>query len=89
MKKPSESVVFKSVTGILLMLIVFTFIVSLFGYRGFTDALLTEYAEGAFRTAETARYVLDPDRMDSYAGSGGTTEEYMIIRCDSNTVVEI
>lgn len=77
MKKPSESVVFKSVTGILLMLIVFTFIVSLFGYRGFTDALLTEYAEGAFRTAETARYVLDPDRMDSYAGSGGTTEEYM------------
>ena len=77
MKKPSESVVFKSVTGILLMLIVFTFIVSLFGYRGFTDALLTEYAEGAFRTAETARYVLDPDRMDSYAGSGGTMEEYM------------
>ena len=41
MKKPSESVVFKSVTGILLMLIIFTFIVSLFGYRGFTDALLT------------------------------------------------
>ncbi len=77
MKKPSESVVFKSVTGILLMLIVFTFIVSLFGYRGFTDALLTEYAEGAFRTAETARYVLDPNRMDSYAESGGTTEEYM------------
>ena len=77
MKKPSESVVFKSVTGILLMLIVFTIIVSLFGYRGFTDALLTEYAEGAFRTAETARYVLDPDRMDSYAESGGTTEEYM------------
>ena len=77
MKKPNESVAFKSIAGIVILLIVFSIIVSWIGFRGFTDALLTEYADGAFRTAETARYTFDADRIDEYIDSGGTTEEYM------------
>ncbi|MBQ6425952.1 MAG: SpoIIE family protein phosphatase [Clostridia bacterium] len=76
MKKPSESVVFKSITGIVILLIVFSLIVSWIGYKAFTDTLLTEYADGAFRAAETARYLVDADRMERYEESGGTTEEY-------------
>ena len=79
MKKPSESVAFKSIAGIVILLFVFTMIVSWIGFRGFTDSLLTQYADGAFRVAETARYSIDADRMDQYRDSGGTTEEYMAV----------
>ena len=69
----------KSILGIVLLLLVFSGIVSMIGYNSFTEALLNQYAEGAFLTAETASRFLDPDRMDAYARSGGTTEEYQAV----------
>ena len=75
-KKPKFSIVFKSVLGIVSLLIVFSVIVSVIGFKSFTDALLEQYSEGAFLTAKTAVMELDSDKMEEYAQSGGTTPDY-------------
>ena len=54
MKKLRQHVAFKSIGGIVLLLVLFSGIVSAIGYNGFTEALLSQYEDGAFRTAETA-----------------------------------
>ena len=74
--KKKVSIIFKSVAGIVLLLAVFSLVVSIIGYNSFTEALLAEYADGAFRTAEIAAMELDTDKMEEYAQSGGVTEEY-------------
>ena len=46
------------------------------GFRNFTDALLDQYSDGAFRTANTAVMEFDVSKIEDYAASGGTTKEY-------------
>ena len=79
MKTLREHAALRSISGIVLLLVIFSAIVSAIGFRGFTDALLTQYADGAFLTAQTAALMVDTDRMDAYAASGGTTEEYRAV----------
>ncbi|MCR5626359.1 MAG: SpoIIE family protein phosphatase [Lachnospiraceae bacterium] len=76
MKKFNESIVFKSIFGIVLMLAVFSLIVSSLGYKGFTEALLEQYADGAFRTADASTTLIDTDEMTSFILSGGKSERY-------------
>lgn len=76
--KPKVSIVFKSILGIVILLIVFSLIVSMMGFRNFTDALLDQYSDGAFRTANTAVMEFDVSKIEDYAASGGTTEEYIV-----------
>ena len=76
-KRPRRHITFKSIAGIVLLLALFSGIVGVIGYRSFTDALLQQYASGAFLTAKTAADLVDADRMDEYAQSGGTTYGYM------------
>lgn len=75
--KPKVSIVFKSILGIVILLIVFSLIVSMMGFRNFTDALLDQYSDGAFRTANTAVMEFDVSKIEDYAESGGTTDEYI------------
>ena len=77
MKRLRQHVTFKSIAGMVLLLVLFSTIVSIIGYRTFTNALLDQYAEGAFLTAQTAAELVDADRLDEYAQSGGTTPAYM------------
>ena len=77
MKKLLQHTAIRSISGVVLLLIVFFTIVSAIGYRSFTDALLTQYAEGAFLTAQTAAQHVDGERIGDYLESGGTTEEYL------------
>lgn len=79
MKRIREHAAVKSISGIVLLLAIFSAIVSIIGFNSFTEALLDQYAEGAFLTAETAAQLLDADRIDEYARSNGTTEEYQAI----------
>ncbi len=79
MKRLRQHVTFKSISGIVLLLVLFSVIVGVIGYRTFTDALLNQYAEGAFLTARTAAELVDADRLDEYAQSGGTTSEYLAV----------
>ena len=77
--KPKVSIVLKSILGIVLLLIVFSLIGSIMGFRNFTDALLDQYSDGAFRTANTAVMELDVSKIGDYIASGGTTEEYLAV----------
>ena len=76
-KRLRRHVTYKSIAGIVLLLVLFSGIVGVIGYRSFTDALLQQYASGAFLTAQTAADLVDGGRMDEYAQSGGTTYGYM------------
>ena len=77
MKKITHSVVFKSIMGMIIPLVVLAVIVSFLGYRSFTDGMLEMYETGAIEIAETAAAELDTDRLEAYAASEGTTEEYL------------
>ena len=66
----------KSILGIVLMLLLFSAIVLVIGFRGFTEQNLSQYSEGAFLTADTAAEIVDADRIEAYAQSGGRGEEY-------------
>ena len=76
MKKLRQHATVKSITGIVLLLILFAAIVQTIGYSIFTDALLEQYAEGAYLTAKTAAQMVNADDMDAYVQSGGTGEPY-------------
>ncbi|MCR5576310.1 MAG: SpoIIE family protein phosphatase [Oscillospiraceae bacterium] len=67
----------KSIAGIVLMLVLFSLVVSAIGFNGFTDALLDQYADGGFLTAEAALQLFDAESLDDYARSGGETAEYL------------
>ena len=75
-KKPKRHIAVKSIVGIVLLLVTFAVIVSIIGYRSFSEALLNQYTEGAFLTAKAAARLVDSDHIDEYVGSGGTGEKY-------------
>ncbi|MBR6407156.1 MAG: SpoIIE family protein phosphatase [Clostridia bacterium] len=77
MKKLREHAAVKSIGGIILLLVLFSIIVSMIGFSSFTDALMNQYSDGAFLTAETAADFVDADRIDAYVQSGGKSEEYL------------
>ena len=66
----------KSISGIVLLLILFSMIVLTIGFNIFTDALLEQYAEGAYLTAKTASQYVNADEMENYLQSNGEGEEY-------------
>lgn len=77
MKKPIfDRIAVKSIANIIATLVLFSILISVIGYTSFTDAILKQYADSAFRTAGIAASVVDADQMDEYAASGGVTEEY-------------
>lgn len=68
-------VAFKSLMGITLLLVVFTIIVEVIGYIGFSNAILDQYADGAFYTADSASLLVNADHLDKLAESD-QSEEY-------------
>ncbi len=79
MRRVRESIVIKSITGIVSLLLLFSVIVGVIGYRGYTSALLDQYSEDAFYTADSAAYLVNPSRLDAYMNSGGETAEYRAV----------
>lgn len=76
MKKPIfDRIAVKSIANIIATLALFSILISVIGYNSFTNAILNQYADSAFRTARIAASVVDADRMEEYAASGGATEE--------------
>ena len=67
MKWLKNHIAAKSIGGIVLLLIIFFAVVSFISYNSFTEALLTQYSEGAFTTAHTAARMINADRMDAFA----------------------
>jgi sigma-B regulation protein RsbU (phosphoserine phosphatase) len=79
MKKLRQRATFKSISGIVLLLLVFAVIILVIGNRGVTDALLNQYSDNAFHTARIAAVVIDGDRVGEYWESGGETEAYKAV----------
>ena len=77
MKKIKDRILFKSLFGLVFLLVFFAAVVVTIGYKTFTDSLLEQYEEGAYRIAETALNYVDAEKIEDYANSGGTTEEYL------------
>ena len=87
MRKLRSSIVFIFFSGIVILLLVFTVIVSVIGYLEFTDALMEQYAEGTFYTADTAALNVNADHLQSYL-EGGDQEEYEKIRNEFERLCE-
>ena len=79
MKKIREHITYKSILVVVVLLLVFAIAVGVIGYKGFTHALLEQYADGAFLTARTAAHIVDSNRVDEYLKSGGKSEEYLAV----------
>ncbi len=75
MNRMRDSVVFKSIFGIVLLLVVYSVVVSIIGIRNFSEVMLEQYADGAFRTANTAAYVFNPDDLDDFLATRCQTKE--------------
>lgn len=76
MKRIWHSIKLKSIAGMILMLVVFSSIMVLIGYRMFTSSLMEQYADSAFRTAESAADMVNADHLDRMLESGGKSAEY-------------
>ncbi len=79
MNKKGRRIAVKSISGIVLLLVVFSLIVSIIGYRGLTDALIDQYSESAFHTARVAAVVVNADRIEDYWKSNGETDDYYTV----------
>lgn len=71
---------FRIISGTILLLLLFGILQSLIGYSQFTKSLTNEYNESAFRTAETAATLIDGSHIENYLETGGTTDEYKIMK---------
>ena len=76
MKKIKENIIVKTILILVVVLVAFTVLVSVIGYQEVTQALLDQYSEGAFRTAEIAASFVDHDKIDEFMRSGGKGAEY-------------
>ncbi|MBQ7718616.1 MAG: SpoIIE family protein phosphatase [Clostridia bacterium] len=77
-KKIQSSLSFNIISSVVLLLLIFSFIVSIIGYIRFTESLTTEYNDSAFRTAETAAALINTDRIEEYLEIGGDDDEYRL-----------
>ena len=58
------------------MLVVFSIIVSIIGYRTFTEELLSQYADGGYLVARVASKTVDGNRIDEFLEKGTEAEGY-------------
>jgi sigma-B regulation protein RsbU (phosphoserine phosphatase) len=76
MSKIRHKIVFKSLVGIVLLLIFFSIVVGYIGYKRFTEVLSKQYEDVAFHIAETAVLDLNADSFGTYIENKGTSDEY-------------
>ncbi len=75
-KYSTRSLSFRIISRNVLILLIFSVIVSGIGYALFTDSLTRSYNDFAFQTAETAASVVNGDRIGEFLESGGNDSEY-------------
>lgn len=71
-----KSIAFRSISAIVAMLVIFAIIVGVIGYKRFSAAVLEQYTDGAFLTADTAASIIDGDDLYRLSQSKGETGEY-------------
>lgn len=76
MKKRHGSIIIKSAVGMIVSLAFLAAISCVIGYSSLSNAITDIYEKGAFEIAETAKVMIDGDRIAAIAASNGETDEY-------------
>ena len=87
----THSLTFNIVAATAVLLLVFCMVVSTIGYFKFTDSLTKEYTDSAYRTADTAAVLVEPDKIEEYLQSDETEkkiEAYLKDRLGEDLVVK-
>ena len=71
-----ESLNFRIISFVLVLLILFSSLVGYIGYTRFTTGMTTAYSETMLKTAETAAATVNPDRLQAYLDNGGADADY-------------
>ena len=71
-----ESLNFRIISYVLVLLILFSSLVGYIGYTRFTTGMTTAYSETMLKTAETAAATVNPDRLQAYLDNGGADADY-------------
>ena len=74
------------ISAIILLIMIFSVIVSIIGYMSFTETLKREYLDMAYRSAETATALVDGDRIDDYIEEGESGREYRVVQQRMDTL---
>lgn len=76
MKKRHGSIIIKSAVGMVISLVLLAAISCVIGYTSLSSAITDIYEKGAFEIAETAKAMINGDRIAAIAASNGETDEY-------------
>ena len=74
--KISKSIAFRSILMVVGLLIIYTTISGVIGYRAPSDSLYDQYTEDAFQVANAAAFVVDGDELDEMIRDGEDSELY-------------
>ena len=75
-KKYTKGIAFKSISVIVLLMVVFAVLLGFVGYNKFYNLIMDQYADDAILTANTAANIVDGEDLYRYNLSGGDTGEY-------------
>ena len=74
--KISKSIAFRSILIIVTLLIVYSAVSGIMGYRATSQSLYDQYTEDAFQVANAAAFVIDGDSLDEMIEGGEDSELY-------------
>lgn len=78
-QKLRSNLAFNIISSTVLLLLVFSWIVSIIGYVSFTNAFKREYTQSTYHMADTATALINGDNLDGYL-LNGENEEYEQIK---------
>ena len=68
---------FNIISAIVLLLVIFSIIVSVIGYTSFTTSLERVYRDTTYSIADTAATMVNGDRIDDWLNEGGTSDDFI------------
>ena len=77
-KRLRSNLAFNIISAVVMLLLVFSWIVSVIGYVSFTNSFKKEYAQTTYHMAETAITLINGERIDSYLKDGGKSADYQL-----------
>ena len=76
------------IMAFIILTLLVSLVISSVGYYRFTTAFQEQYEDSAYRTGETAKMLLDANKIDDYIASNGEGEEYTKILTNINYLCE-
>ncbi len=77
MNKFKKNIAFRSISSLVLLIIIVFGVASSIGYVWFTRIQMSHFEDDAFRVADIAALGIDPNMIDEYLESGGESEDYI------------